>query len=58
MASSKNVKRMVREMQELTGRSYTDCLNQLAQDGEIHQIVKPDGTKEWRIVPLDEKPPA
>jgi hypothetical protein len=55
--TSKNVKRMARAMQEATGRSYVDCLNELAKQGEIYQHVKEDGTKEWRVTKKKEGEP-
>lgn len=53
MATSKNVKRMARELQQLTGKPYTSCLNELEKQGEIYQHKKPDGSTEWRVTPLD-----
>lgn len=52
---NKNVKRMVREMMEVTGRSYASCLQQLLTDGEIIRFTRTDGTLGYRVPKEDDQ---
>lgn len=49
MATSKNVKRLVRATMAERGGTYNGTLMQLAKEGKVEHVDTPEG-KEWRVV--------